>query len=96
MMTKRRSPTSDAGYKITAEVSLPITIEVGGIAYIPQRPVPNKPVQSSSSQLLIALIKPPAEVNANFSFFGQVVGGADILPKLTISDTIESVTVAVK
>ncbi len=88
-------PTSDAGYKITAEVSLPITVEVGGIAYIPQRPVPNKPILSSSSQLLIALIQPPPEVNANFSFFGQVVDGAAILPQLTISDTIESVTVAV-
>jgi cyclophilin family peptidyl-prolyl cis-trans isomerase len=88
-------PTSDAGYKISAEVSLPITIDVGAIAYIPQRPVPNKPILSSSSQLLIALIKPPPEINAGFSFFGQIVDGATILPQLTISDTIESVTVAV-
>ena len=88
-------PTSDAGYKISAEVSLPITIDVGSIAYIPQRPVPNKPTLSSSSQLLIALVKPPPQVNAGFSFFGQIISGTALLPQLTISDTIQSITVAV-
>ncbi len=88
-------PTSDAGYKITAEVSLPITIDVGAIAYIPQRPVPNQPILSSSSQLLIALIKPPPQVNEGFSFFGQIISGTTVLSKLTMSDTVESITVAV-
>ena len=88
-------PSSDAGYKISAEVSLPVTIEVGAISYIPQRPVPNEPILSSSSQLLIALVKPPPQVNAGFSFFGQIISGTALLPQLTMSDTIESITVAV-
>jgi hypothetical protein len=32
----------------------------------------------------------------SYSFFGQIVEGLDILPSLTVSDTIESVTVEVK
>jgi len=87
-------PTSDAGYTIQPEVNLTNTLDIGSVAYIPMAPEPGGPAQSSSSQLLIALIAPPAEVNLDFSFFGQIVGGAELLPQLTMSDTIEAVTVA--
>lgn len=84
------NPTSDAGYKIDAEMGITGTLEAGAIAYVPFRGItPNH----SSSQLLIALMPPPAEANAAFSFFGRVVGGADLLAQLTNQDTIVSVTI---
>ncbi|MBX3011950.1 MAG: peptidylprolyl isomerase [Caldilineaceae bacterium] len=83
-------PTSDAGYKIAAETGITGTLEVGAVAYVPFRGItPNH----SSSQLLIALLPPPAEANADFSFFGRVVGGEAVLAQLTNLDTIESVTI---
>lgn len=88
-------PTSDAGYVIQPEVNLTVTLDIGSVAYIPMAPEPGGPAQSSSSQLLIALIAPPAEVGVDFSFFGQIVDGVDLLPQLMMSDTIQSVTVAV-
>ncbi|MDQ3249129.1 MAG: peptidylprolyl isomerase [Chloroflexota bacterium] len=89
------APDSDAGYRLEPEVNLTVTLSVGVVAYVPLQPEPDQPAQSSSSQLLIALIEPPAEVNPGFSFFGQIVGGVELLPQLMMTDTIESVTVAV-
>lgn len=87
------NPTSDAGYKIDAEVGLTHTLESGAIAYVPFRGIsPNH----SSSQLLIALLPPPAEANEAFSFFGQIVGGSEILAQLTDQDTIQAVTIEEK
>lgn len=84
------NPTSDAGYKIDAEVGLTRTLEIGSMAYVPFRGIAPS---HSSSQLLIALLPPPAEANEAFSFFARVVAGADILAQLTDQDVIESVTI---
>jgi peptidylprolyl isomerase len=89
------SPQSDAGYTISPEVGLPDAPAAGGIAYNSLAPNPDGGVIASSSQLLIAIAPPPAEAGASYSFFAQVVEGLDILPTLTTSDTVESVTIAV-
>lgn len=87
------NPTSDAGYKIEAEMGITGTLEAGAIAYVPFRGItPNH----SSSQLLIALMPPPAEANAAFSFFGRVVGDGALLAQLTNQDTIVSVMIEEK
>ncbi len=84
-------PLSDAGYRIAAETGITSTLDVGAIAYVPFRsPSPNH----SSSQLLIALVAPPAEASADFSFFGRVITGTEVLAQLTGEDTIQSVTIA--
>jgi cyclophilin family peptidyl-prolyl cis-trans isomerase len=48
---------------------------------------------ASGSQLFLALSPPPPDVNSAYSFFGLVVDGVDILSSLTVSDTIETVTI---
>ena len=86
-------PSVDVGYTILPEVSLPITPTVGAVAYRSLGQDPDGTVFASGSQLYLAVVAPPADVNVSYSFFGQIVEGLDILPNLTISDTIESVTV---
>jgi cyclophilin family peptidyl-prolyl cis-trans isomerase len=86
-------PNIDVGYTIVPEVSLPITPTVGAVAYRSLGQDPDGTVFASGSQLYLAVVAPPAEVNVSYSFFGQIVEGLEILPNLTISDTIESVTV---
>jgi cyclophilin family peptidyl-prolyl cis-trans isomerase len=86
------NPQSDAGYMIPAETNLPNELQVGSVAYVPQRG--GQGGMSSSSQLLIALLAPPPEVNADFSFFGNVVQGVEVLAQLAQGDLIESVTIS--
>ena len=43
--------------------------------------------------MLIALVAPPAEATAQLSFFGEVVGGVDVLTSLVNGDTIEEIRV---
>lgn len=82
------NPNSDAGYMLEAETEVPVEMAVGLMGYVPfQGPA------SSSSQLILALVAPPIEANADFSFFGQVTSGAEILAQLTGDDVIESVTI---
>ncbi len=83
-------PNSDAGYKIQAETNISVTLAVGVVGYVP---VPAQIPTSSSSQLVLALIAPPAEAAANFSFFGQITSGADLLAQLTTEDTVTTVTI---
>ena len=89
-------PVSDAGYQFDAEVGLDVTPDKGSIAYIPIQNSASEPIRSSSSQLLIALIAPPMESNASFSFFGQTVEGQDVLDLLTVEDVIDSITIEVE
>jgi cyclophilin family peptidyl-prolyl cis-trans isomerase len=86
---------SDAGYRFAAEVGAPIDTDIGALTYIPFAQTPEGDILSSSSQILIALIKPPAELNERFSFFGQVSEGEELLSQLTTEDTIESVVITV-
>lgn len=86
------NPQSDAGYMIPAETNLPVELQVGSVAYVPQRG--GQGGMSSSSQLLVALLAPPPEVGADFSFFGSVVQGVEVLAQLVQGDLIESVTIS--
>lgn len=83
-------PTQDVGYLFNAEKGITKELNIGSMAYLPNR---DDPRQSSGSQILLALIPPPRGVEAQFSFFGQVVEGEDVLTSLTIEDTIESITI---
>jgi cyclophilin family peptidyl-prolyl cis-trans isomerase len=87
------NPLNDAGYKFAAEVGAVAETNIGAITYIPVEQTSDGTILSSSSQLLIALVQPPAQVNAQLAFFGQVVEGADVLPQLTTEDTILSITI---
>ena len=88
------NPLNDAGYKLPAEIGALTETNIGAITYIPIEQIADGTILSSSSQLLIALIQPPAQINAQLAFFGQVVEGVDLLPQLTTEDTIISITIA--
>lgn len=87
------NPLNDAGYKLPAEIGAISETDIGAITYIPIEQTADGTILSSSSQLLIALVQPPAQINAQLAFFGQVVEGVDVLPQLTTEDTITSVTI---
>jgi cyclophilin family peptidyl-prolyl cis-trans isomerase len=86
------NPQNDVGYKFPAEVNIPITATIGSVAYVPFQQ-PDGQVLASGSQLLIAQIAPPAEVSLQFSFFGKIVQGAELIAQLTTDDRIEMVTI---
>ena len=87
------NPLNDAGYKFPAEIGAVTETNIGSITYIPVEQTSDGTILSSSSQLLIALVQPPVQVNSQLAFFGQVVEGVDVLPQLTTEDTIESITI---
>lgn len=87
------TPANDVGYQLDAELNAEEPLAVGMLAYIPMR-TPSGGVQSSGSQFLIALAEPPPGATAQWSFFGQITDGVDLLSSLTISDTVESITIA--
>jgi cyclophilin family peptidyl-prolyl cis-trans isomerase len=87
------NPLNDAGYKLPAELGQVLETDIGAITYIPIEEAPDGTILSSSSQLLIALVQPPVQINAQLPFFGQVVEGTDILPQLTTEDSILSITI---
>jgi cyclophilin family peptidyl-prolyl cis-trans isomerase len=88
------NPLNDAGYKLPAEIGAVAETNIGAITYIPIEQTTDGTILSSSSQLLIALVQPPAQINAQLGFFGQIVEGVEILPQLTTEDTINSITIA--
>jgi peptidylprolyl isomerase/peptidyl-prolyl cis-trans isomerase B (cyclophilin B) len=88
-------PTQDVGYTIKPETGLAIEMAPGAVAYraLGQDPADGK-VETSGSQLLMAIIAPPAEASVSYSFFGQIVEeDLDVLASLTISDTIQTITI---
>jgi cyclophilin family peptidyl-prolyl cis-trans isomerase len=87
------SPPADAGYRFPAELGALENADIGAFSYIPMEQTEDGSILSSSSLLLIALVQPPPQVLAQFPFFAQVVEGVDLLPQLTTSDTIESITI---
>ncbi len=84
------NPSGDAGYAFTPELGLARELGEGAVGYIP---VQGSFGESSSSQLIVSLIPPPLGATEQFSFFGQIVDGTDVLATLTGEDTIESVTI---
>ena len=50
---------------------------VGAVAYLPMAQAPDGGILSSSSQMIVALVDPPDELNANLAFFGQIVDGVE-------------------
>ncbi|RLT34368.1 MAG: hypothetical protein DWI57_16695 [Chloroflexi bacterium] len=89
-------PSSDAGYFFSAEVGSTRTWTAGALAFLPsQNPLTGELV-SNSSQMLIALVAPPAEATAQLGFFGEVVEGIDVLNSLVNGDTIVEVRVVVE
>ena len=87
------NPLNDAGYKLPAEIGAVVETNIGAITYIPIEQAADGTILSSSSQLLIALVQPPAQINAQLAFFGQIVEGTDVLPQLTTDDTILAITI---
>jgi cyclophilin family peptidyl-prolyl cis-trans isomerase len=87
------NPQHDVGYQIEAEVNLTGTLAIGSMAYVPFR-LPTGDIGTSGSLILIARIAPPPQTNAQFSFFGKIVDGLEVLEILTPEDTIERVTIA--
>jgi len=86
-------PTVDVGYTIKPEVGLPTTPITGSVAYRSLTQDADGSIIASGSQLFLALSPPPPDVNSAYSFFGLVVDGVDILSSLTVSDTIETITI---
>ena len=87
------NPASDAGYLITPEVNLDLTPAEGAVAYRSLSQADDGSVVASSSQLFLAITAPPADSNASYSFFGKVIEGLELLPLITVDDTIESITI---
>jgi cyclophilin family peptidyl-prolyl cis-trans isomerase len=89
------NPLNDAGYKFPAEIGANQETGVGSITYIPFERLDDGTVLSSSSQILVALIEPPAQFSQQLSFFGQITDGFDVLQTLTTEDSIERIVIAV-
>jgi cyclophilin family peptidyl-prolyl cis-trans isomerase len=87
------NPVNGAGYLLPAETGALTETDIGAITYIPIEQTSDGSILSSSSQLLLALVKPPPAVNAQIAFFAQIVEGTEILPQLTTEDTILSITI---
>lgn len=88
-------PTSFVGYRLDGERGLNLELSEGAVGYLPAPDPATGDLQSNGSQLLIALIAPPAESGLDISFFGTVTEGLDVLGALTAADTIESIQIEV-
>jgi cyclophilin family peptidyl-prolyl cis-trans isomerase len=89
-------PAIDVGYTFQPEVGLPISPTTGSLAFISLNREADGSITASGSQLLIAVSEPPAQVNESYGFFGQIVQGVEVLPSLTVSDTISTITIESK
>jgi cyclophilin family peptidyl-prolyl cis-trans isomerase len=85
-------PAGDVGYSFAPEVNLPITPTLGSIAYLPFQDESGA-LRASGSQLLVAQLVPPPTSSAQYSFFGKLVSGLEIVAQLTTEDKIEQVTI---
>lgn len=84
------NPDSDAGYSLPPELNLPVKPDMGYVAYVPKT---NDPSQTSSSQLFLTLGNPGPEANGQYTFFGRITEGLEVLSLLTESDTVQSISV---
>lgn len=88
-------PPSYVGYLFYGEINPEAEWGAGAIAYLPAQDPLTGDIVSNGSQVLVFVDAPPAEAAQQISYFGQVVEGLEILQSLTITDTIESVTISV-
>jgi cyclophilin family peptidyl-prolyl cis-trans isomerase len=87
-------PAADVGYAFKPETGLAADLAPGAVAYRALRQDPaDGVVEASGSQLLMAIVAPPAEAGVSYSFFGQIVEGLDVLSSLTVTDTIQTITI---
>ncbi|MEZ4714457.1 MAG: peptidylprolyl isomerase, partial [Caldilineaceae bacterium] len=88
-------PINDVGYGVAAERNVAQAPDVGSAAYIPLPPQGDQLGFSSGSQILLALVQPPASAVANYSFFAKMAAGVEVLNALTTDDTIDMITIVV-
>jgi cyclophilin family peptidyl-prolyl cis-trans isomerase len=86
-------PTMDVGYTFKPEVDLPTLPITGSVAYRSLTQDVDGSVIASGSQLFLALSPPPPDVSGAYSFFGKVEEGIEVLASLTLSDTINAITI---
>lgn len=89
------TPTSFVGYLLDGEIGIERVWESGAIGYLPTLNPGTGQMQSNGSQVLIVLVELPAAAALQTSFFGQVTEGLDILNDLSVTDTIETITIEV-
>lgn len=85
-------PSGDVGYRFEPEVNVPITPTLGSIAYLPFQDESGA-LRASGSQLLVAQLVPPPDSSTQYSFFGKLVSGLEVVAQLTTEDKIEQVTI---
>ena len=83
-------PESDAGYSLKPEMELPVEPKAGLLAYVPKT---NDPSSASSSQLFITLGNPGPQAPKQYSFFGEITSGLEVVQALTTADTVQSITI---
>jgi cyclophilin family peptidyl-prolyl cis-trans isomerase len=79
-------PTSDIGYTLPNEVSLPNVAGAVGMWYREDR-------QASSGSQFYVLLSDGVGLNDTFTVFGTVVAGLDLAATLTTDDLVETVTI---
>jgi cyclophilin family peptidyl-prolyl cis-trans isomerase len=89
-------PDSDVGYALEPEIAAdgPKVI-TGTVAMYPSFDQLTGDVRASGSQFFISFTEVP-ENETPLSLLGKVISGLDIASKLTVSDTLTSVTIAGK
>jgi cyclophilin family peptidyl-prolyl cis-trans isomerase len=90
------NPLNDAGYSFPAELGAVTGTDVGAITYIPVEQLPDGTILSSSSQLLIALVAPPEQVELQLAFFAQIDEGLEVLAELTTADSILAIEIIIE
>lgn len=89
-------PDSDIGYTLKPEVGpLGSTVITGTVAMYPSFDPLTNDVLASGSQFFISLTA-VVDNQTPLSLLGKVVSGLDIVSKLTMSDTLTSITIAEK
>jgi cyclophilin family peptidyl-prolyl cis-trans isomerase len=88
-------PSSYVGYYVPGEIGTTMEWGAGAVGYLPALDPMTGEWVSNGSQLIILAEPLPFEITEQFSFFGEVVEGIEILNELTFDDTIESIQIEV-
>lgn len=81
------------GYTVPAEIKM--THKKGALAWARTGDVVNPERRSSGSQFYITL-EPTPMLDGQYTVFGQTVSGMDVVDKIRVGDTIESVEIRVE